>query len=84
MVTAATTLKLRPNEPRFFPDASAKQDTVATSAQQFHKFPISPILNVAFSGDNCLEQLADNESEVVLDCILLCLQGSGNDMFPYQ
>ncbi len=39
---------------------------------------------MAFSRDNYLEQLADNESEVVLDCILLCLQGSGNDMFPYQ
>ncbi len=39
---------------------------------------------MAFSRNNYLEQLADNESEVVLDCILLCLQGSGNDMFPYQ
>lgn len=63
MVTAATILKLRPNEPRFFPDALAKRDTVATRAQSFpmpHKFSISPILNVAFWGENGLKQLADN------------------------
>lgn len=67
MVMAAIILKLRPNEPRFFPDASAKRDTVATRAQSSplpHKFSISCIINVAFSGENGLKQLADSVFEL--------------------
>lgn len=55
MVMAVTILKLKLNEPRFFPNASAKRDTVATSVQSFplpHNFLLKMIKCGLFFAEN--------------------------------